>query len=110
MAIQPVVIGGTYEWFLNSASINTEAATSVFGVWDLTGATVTISFIPPSGEASHFSATVVSAADGTARYTNLTTLFNAAGQWGVAWKVSKAGVILESQIAYFPVLPSGASL
>lgn len=109
MPAQPVVVGGTYDWFLNPASINTEAAPAVFGAWNLTGATVTISFVPPSGLGQHFNATLVSTANGTAHYTNLATLFNVAGQWGVSWKVSLSGVVLESQIVYFPVYPSGAA-
>lgn len=108
-APQPIVVGGTYDWFLNPASINTEAAPGVFGAWDLTGATITISFVPPSGAGSHFSATVVSAANGTANYINATTLFNVAGTWGVSWKVSKSGTVLESEIIYFTVKASGAA-
>ena len=110
MPVQPVVVGGTYTWFLNPVRINTEAAPGVFGAWDITGATVTISFIPPTGAALHFTAPIVSGPDGTARYTNATTLFTVAGDWGVSWKVSKAGVILESEITYFRVRPSGAAL
>ncbi len=106
---QPVVVGGTYDWFLNPASINTESAPGVYGAWDLTGATVTISFVPPSGAGSHFSAIVQVGTNGLANYVNLATLFNVAGTWGVSWKVSKAGVILESQIVYFEVKPSGAA-
>lgn len=109
MVFQPVVVGGTYDWFLNPALINTEAAPQVFGVWDLTGATVTISFIPPSGAGQHFTATIVSASEGTARYINSASLFNVAGQWGVSWKISKSGTILESKITYFTVYPSGAA-
>jgi hypothetical protein len=109
MSIQPVVVGGTYDWFLNPAMINTEASPEVFGAWDLTGATVTISFVPPSGAGSHFTATIVSATLGTAQYTNTTALLNVAGTWGVSWKVSKSGIVLESQIYYFTVYASGAA-
>lgn len=109
MPVQPVVVGGTYDWFLNPASINSEAAPNVYGLWDITGATVTISFVPPSGAGQHFSATVVSGPAGTARYTNATTLFTVAGQWGVSWKISLSGTVLESAIVYFPVYPSGAA-
>lgn len=110
MATQPVVVGGTYDWYLNPASINTEAAPGVFGAWDLTGATVTISFIPPSGAGQHFTATIVTASSGIARYINLTTLFNVAGEWGYSWKVvSSTGVVLESEIMYFTVKASGAA-
>ena len=110
MVHEPVVIGGTYDWFLNPAQINTQAAPSVFGVWDLTSATVTISFINPSGDGTQFSATVLSATAGTAHYINLAALFNTAGDWGVSWKVSKSGTILETAIVYFKVYASGAAL
>ena len=108
MAIQPVVIGGTYDWFLK-AKINTQAAPTVFGIWDLTGATVTINFIPPSGTASHLSASVVSASAGTAHYVNLAALFSVAGTWQVSWKVSKSGTILETELESFTVYASGAA-
>jgi hypothetical protein len=109
---QPVVVGGTYDWFLNPASLNSETAPGVYGPWNLTGATVTISFIPPnypSSAASHFSATAVDATNGKYHYINATSLFNAAGTWGVSWKVSLSGIVLESQIVNFTVYPSGAA-
>jgi hypothetical protein len=106
--IQSVVVGGTYEWLLNPA-LNTEASPGVFGAWNLTGATVTISFVPPSGGAQHFSATVLSDGSG-AKYVNTTALFNVEGTWGVSWKVTNSGVVLESQINQFRVYPSGAAL
>ena len=73
MPAQPVIVGGTYDWFLNPATINTEASPGVFGPWDITGATVTITFArygngqgaPPTSAAQHFTATVVSGPDGT---------------------------------------------
>lgn len=102
------MIGGTYSWFLNPARINTEAAPGVFGVWDLTGATVTISFKSPSGTKSSFGATIVDATAGTARYVNTTSLFNATGTWSVSWRVSKSGTVLESRLQEFQVYESGA--
>ncbi len=107
MLPQPVVLGGTYEWLLN-ATVNTETAPTVFGAWDLTAATVTVSFMPPSGAGRHFTATLVSGT-GKARYINLASLFNIAGTWGVSWRVSQGDTILESQITYFTVYPSGAA-
>lgn len=109
MAAQPVVVGGTYDWFLNPASINTEAAPSVFGIWDITGATVTVSFVPPTGAGQHFGATILSGPAGTAHYVNTTTLFDVAGTWGVSWKISLSGIVLESEITSFRVYPSGAA-
>lgn len=107
--IQPVVVGGTYDWFLNPAQINTETAPGVFGKWDITGATVTITFINPSGQGTSFSATIVSGSAGTAHYINAGSLFNVAGQWGYSWRVVLSGTILESQIINFMVFPSGAA-
>ncbi len=107
--MRQIVVGGTYDWFLNPATINTEAAPGVFGAWDLTGATVTISFVPPTGSGQHFTADVQAGTGGLANYTNLVSLFNVAGQWGVSWKVSNAGVVLESTIQTFTVSPSGAA-
>ena len=109
MAIEPVVIGGTYDWLI-TAKINTQAAPTVYGAWDLTGATVTVSFVPPSGDATQLSATILSATAGTAHYINLAALINVVGDWGISWKVSKSGTILESQITYFKVYASGAAL
>lgn len=109
MPVQQVVVGGTYDWFLNPATINTEAAPHVFGAWDLTGATVTISFISPTGVGQHFTASLL-AARGTARYINTTALFNVAGDWGISWKIVQSGVVLESQILTFRVYPSGAAI
>lgn len=109
MTVEPVVVGGTYTWFLNPARINTEAAPGVFGAWNLTGATVTISFISPSGIRTTGSATIVDAAKGTARYVNATSLFNEDGEWGMSWRVSKSGTVLESRTTYFTVYPSGAA-
>jgi hypothetical protein len=107
MPVQPVVVGGTYDWLLN-ASINSEAAPNVFGAWNITGATVTVSFVPPSGPGSHFTA-VLLGGTGQAHYVNATSLFSVAGIWGVSWKVSLNGIVLESQVVNFTVYPSGAA-
>ncbi len=116
MPAQPIVVGGTYDWFLNPAMINTEASPSVYGLWDITGATVTISFLRYANgtealptAASHFSATVISGTAGTARYINLTTLFTVTGDWGVSWKVSVGGTVLETDVFFFKVKLSGAA-
>lgn len=114
---EPIVVGGTYDWYLNHAKINTRTAPGVFGAWDITGATVTISFMyygngvnaPPTVGGMHFSASIISGTDGTAQYTNATTLFNLAGDWGVSWKVTKSGTVLESGIQFFKVKASGAA-
>ena len=118
MPAQPVIVGGTYDWFLNPATINTEASPGVFGPWDITGATVTVTFArygngqgaPPTSAAQHFTATVVSGPDGTARYVNLTTLFDNDGVWGMSWRVSLSGTVLESETFFFNVRSSGAAL
>lgn len=117
MAVQPVVVGGTYNWFLNPITRNSEAAPNVYGVWDITGATVTISFLyygngPDAAPtaSSEFAATIISGSDGTARYVNTTSLFNVAGDWGVSWHVSLSGTVLESEISFFKVKASGKAL
>jgi hypothetical protein len=116
MAIQPIVAGGTYDWFLNPAHINTRASPKVYGIWDITGATVTISFMrygngPDAAATSvggHFSATILSGTDGTAHYTNAAGLFSE-GTWGVSWKVVVGSTVLESEIMFFKVKASGAA-
>lgn len=109
MYVQPVVMGGTYDWFLN-ASINTEAAPDVYGAWNITGATVTVTFVDPSGAGHGFTATVTAGQLGQAHYINTTSLFNAVGQWGVSWKVSLSGTVLENRISNFQVYQSGSTL
>ncbi len=116
MAVQPVVVGGTYDWFLNAAFINTEAAPDVFGPWDITSASVTISFMYYGNGVNasptfsvHFAATIVSPTGGTAHYINSTSLFNIAGDWGMSWKVVNAGAVLETEISFFKVKASGAA-
>ena len=112
MAAQPVIVGGTYDWFLNGVTINSRSAPGTFAVWDITGATVTISFVYyGNGSAGQqFTATVLDGAAGTAHYVNLTSLFDAAGSWGVSWRVSLSGTVLESGITTFEVKASGAAL
>lgn len=117
MPPQPVVVGGTYDWFLNPAQINTRAAPKVFGVWDITGATVTISFMrygngpnaDPTSVGGHFSATILDGAAGTAHYTNTAGLFNLKGTWGYSWKIVSGSTVLESDIIFFEVKASGAA-
>lgn len=116
MPAQPVVVGGTYDWFLNPAMINTRAAPRVYGIWDISGATITVSFLyygngpdAAATSASHFSATILSGPAGTAHYINLTSLFTTAGTWGITWKVSLSGTVLESEVQFFKVKASGAA-
>jgi hypothetical protein len=113
---QPIVVGGTYDWFLNPATINTETAPGVFGPWNITGAAVTITFMyfpnginAPSNPGISFSATITTGTNGQAHYINSTSLFNIAGQWGYSWKVVQSGTVLESNIFSFMVNPSGAA-
>jgi hypothetical protein len=106
---QPVVVGGTYDWFLNPALINSEAAPDVFAPWDLTGATVSISFINPSGvRVGTFSATAVDAVNGKYKYINTTSLFTVSGTWLYSWKVVLGGITLESVLIPVVVNQSGA--
>ena len=116
MPAHPIVVGGTYTWYLDPAKINTLASPRVYGVWDITGATVTASFMYyPNGvngsptNVQHFSATIVSGPDGTAKYINAASLLTTPGTWGMSWKVSLAGTVLESDIIFFEVKASGAA-
>lgn len=116
MSIEPIVVGGTYDWFLNPAMINTRTAPNVYGIWDITGATITISFLyygngPDAAPTTsyHYSATILSGSDGTASYINSASLFNVVGHWGVSWKISLSGTILETDIYRFMVKASGAA-
>ena len=96
----PIVAGSTYKWsptFIKDGVI-----------YDLTGATIIVSFLPPTGSAQTFSMSILSASAGTATYTNLTTLFtNAlAGQWSRSYRVTLSGVVLESKEIAFQVYRS----
>lgn len=109
MPAQPIVVGGTYQWYA-TISKNTAAAPTTFTAWNLTGATITVTFIPPNaGTAKHYSASIVVAADGTVSYTNVVGTFDVAGTWLISWKVSQSGVILESRQSSFQVYPSAAA-
>lgn len=55
-------------------------------VWDLTGVTVTLIFRKPNGTTTTKSATVVSAAAGTVRYTDTTSTLDVAGHWSRTWR------------------------
>jgi hypothetical protein len=98
MAVGPIVVGSTYQWlpsFLRNRAI-----------FDLTGATIVISFLPPTGTAQIFTMSIVSAPAGTATYTNLTTLFSVAGEWFRSYKITVGGIVLESAGIPFKVYPS----
>ncbi len=114
---QPIVVGGTYDWFLNPASINTRSAPGVYGAWDISGATLTITFLfyangpdaAPTAPGQHFTPTILSGPAGTAHYINTAALFNTAGTWGVSWKIVLGGTVLESDVFFFKVKASGAA-
>ncbi len=100
MASGPVVVGSTYLWrtkFLRDGAI-----------YDLTGATITISFQPPSGAVQTFSMSPSSPTEGIAEYTNTTALFTGTqdAQWNRSYKVTKSGIVLESQPIPFKVYRS----
>ncbi len=103
------VVGGTYEWLL-IASVNSEAAPTVFGLWDLNAdsAAVTIHFTPPTGASTHASATLI-AATGKAKYINAAGLLNVAGDWLVSWKIVVGTKVLETQQKTVKVYASGAA-
>lgn len=60
-------------------------------VWDLTGATVTLYLIDPSGNKSSHSATIDSATDGEVHYTTSTSDLDEEGEWGRQWRVQQSG-------------------
>lgn len=105
MAVGPVVVGSTYKWsptFLKDGAI-----------CDLTGATITVNFLDPAGVVHSFALSIISAAAGTAFYTNLTTLFTTTGmsgtreaQWYRSYKVVVGSVTLESRGIPFMVYQS----
>jgi hypothetical protein len=100
--IEPVVMGGTYDWFLNPASINSELAPTVFAVWNIFAAVVTITFTDPNGNQQTFTASALSS-PGQARYINLAGLFFTPGWWGVSWTVALGGTVLPTQRFPFQV-------
>ena len=102
MASEPIVMGGTYYWKLT--------ATKDGAVWDLTGATITITFFTPSGTTKEYAAAILVAANGTAFYVNPTATFDAKGPWSVSWQVTQSGVIQETQEDSFTVYRSLASI
>lgn len=88
MAVASVLsLGSTYLFTPNPAILKDGA------VWDLTGATVTIIFTPPSPAAAFTrTATITDAAAGVASYQCTTTDLNASGAWARQWHVVQGSI------------------
>ncbi len=91
--MEPIVIGSTYRWF---PSFYKDGA-------QFTPTTITINFRSPTNVLSSFSMTV---SGNTGLYTNLTTLFTAAGQWNRSYTLTEGGIVLQSKGITFKVYPS----
>lgn len=89
-------VGGTYTWTLNAQKTGE--------TWNITGATVTISFRKPNDTvAGTFTATLSNPSGGVATYTNSATLLSVPGTWIRQWKVSVGGVVAWSDEEQFEV-------
>lgn len=106
---EPVVVGGTYEWYATIYK-NIVTAPGIYPVWDLTGATIMLTFVSPLLVKTQYTATIDVAANGTVYYTNPAGLFTAAGFWSRSWKISQSGIILESKARTFEVFASMAAV
>lgn len=94
----PMIVGSTYRFTLT--------ATKDGETWDISGGTITLTLIDPSGNAADYSASIVSGPAGTARYDGATSLLDEPGMWRRSWTVSVGGVVLESAPILFSVEPS----
>ena len=108
MAVQPPVLGSQYEWYATITK-NSAAAPTTYSAWDLTGATITLSFVAPSKAKKHYTATIDVAANGTVYYVNPASTFDEEGIWSRSWKVSQGGVVIESRELTFSVYASAAA-
>ena len=109
MASEPIVVGGNYLWQLSAKKDGV--------TYNLTGATVTLSFYQPSTVTKRqYTATVTDGPGGLAEYQNPTGTFSpdsagvdVSGDWVRSWKVVKSGVVLESREIRFKVYASTAA-
>lgn len=72
--------------------------------WDLTGATVTLTFRYPDGTTAAKSATLTTPASGIAEYTTLTTDLTQLGRHEAMWRVVQGSIDLESLPEAFTVV------
>lgn len=98
MAAEPVVVGGTYNWKLT--------ATKDGAAYDLTGATVVLTFVSPSGTRTQYTFT---AAASSPAYENPTGLITTHGEWIRSWKTTLSGVVLETREIPFTAYRSRAA-
>lgn len=73
-------------------------------VWDLTGATVTLSFKRPDGTSTSRSASLLSAANGQVNYDSATVDLNQAGTWTRSWSISLGGIVYKTPPIQFTVV------
>ena len=73
-------------------------------VWDLTGATVTLSFKRPDATTTSKSASLLSAAAGQVNYDSETTLFDQAGTWTRSWTITLASITYKTVPIQFTVV------
>lgn len=71
-------------------------ATKDGATWDLTNATVSLVLTDPDGTDTTYTATILSAAGGTAYYDLATSILNQAGTWKRVWKVVQSSVTMWS--------------
>lgn len=96
---QPLVVGDTADFTIH---VKKDGA-----VWDISGATVTLTLRDPDGNTvGPFSATVSNGPGGIAHYQVADTVLDQSGDWARQWKVEKSGVELKTRIINFTVEPS----
>lgn len=107
--VGPIVVGSTYNWsptFLKDGAI-----------FVLSGASLTVNFLSPTGIVFSFAMTIIDAFAGTASYVNQPNLFTTAGmqgadglmdgQWYRSYRITfGGGGILESKAIPFKVYQS----
>ena len=93
-----LVRGGTYRFTL-TASVNGSA-------WDLTGASVVLTFTSPSGTATSYSATLDDADGGTAHYDGDASVLGRSGLWRRSWRVLQGDVDVRTRPKRFVVVPA----
>lgn len=95
---QPIVVGNTHNFKL--------AAKKDGVVWDISGATITLTLRKPDGTLlAAFSATITNGPLGLANYQVANTVLDTAGDWQRQWFISKSGVELKTKIINFTVEP-----
>lgn len=95
---QPPVVGNTHAFKLTAKKDGS--------VWDISGATVTLSLRKPDGTVlSAFTASITNGPGGLAQYQVANTVLDESGDWARQWFISKSGVELRTKIIPFTVDP-----